>query len=263
MAGGAAEFDHEFDQAAYWDAEKAASYDQPGSRENDPAYIATQVDLLAELAGPSGRAVAFAAGTGRLALPLAARGVTTFGVEISPDMAAVLRSRAGSEGVQLTVGDMRSTRVADGVDLVFLAFNSLSNVTSQDGQVACFENAAAHLRPGGLFLVELFVPVLRLLPPGERFRTFHHQAGAAHSFDEYDVVTQTLYSHHYRFAPGGTYRLSSAPYRYAWPAELDLMARIAGLRLVHRWGGWERQEFTADSESHVSVWEKVQYVESA
>jgi SAM-dependent methyltransferase len=151
---------------------------------------------------------------------------------------------------------MRAAVVGEGFDLVYVVFNSLSNVTTQDGQVAVFENAAAQLRPGGAFVVEMFVPVLQRLAPGETVRTFHHEKGRRHSFDEYDVARQLLQSHHYSYGADGTYRLSSATYRYAWPAELDLMARIAGMRLRERWEWWDRTPFAAGSESHVSVWEK-------
>ncbi len=166
-----------------------------------------------------------------------------------------LRAKPGGAGLEVAVGDMATTRCGSAYDLVYLVFNTIGNLTTQDAQVACFENAAAHLRPGGCFVVETGVPGLRHLEVGERFAVFHH--GAEHvGIDEYDAVTQAMWSHHYTKQPDGTYRRTSVPFRFAWPAELDLMARIAGLRLRDRWADWRRTAFTAESGSHVSVWEK-------
>ncbi len=219
----------------------------------DPEMLRPTVDLLAGLAG-DGPALELAVGTGRVAVPLSHRGVPVHGIELSPAMAAQLQAKPGGADVPVTIGDMASTRVAGTFTLVYLVFNTIANLTSQDAQVQCFRNAAAHLEPGGHFVVELFVPILQRLPPGEVFRTFHHDQHGL-SFDEYDIATQSMFSHHYRFGDG-SYERVSVPFRYAWPAELDLMARLAGLRLRERWADWERTPFTSSSSSHVSVWEK-------
>ena len=236
----------------YFDEPVATTYDDDEGEMFDPALIAQTVDVLAELA--AGRpALEFAVGTGRIALPLSRRGVPVSGIELSEAMAQRLRAKSGGDAVDVTLGDMTSTRVAGEFGLVYLVFNTISNLLTQDDQVACFCNAAAHLAPGGFFVVELSVPVLRKLPPGEVHRVFEH--GDSHlGFDEYDVVSQRMYSHHYRF-DGTTYRRDSVPFRYVWPAELDLMARIAGMRPFARWADWDRAPFTAQSASHVSVWQ--------
>ena len=208
------------------------------------------VDFLEPLAG--GGALELAIGTGRIAIPLAARGVRVAGIELSPDMLAQLR-RKGSE-IPVTLGDMATTRLDDTFSLVYLVFNTINNLTTQEAQVACFVNAAAHLAGGGRFVVEVGVPDLRRLPPGERFVPFDVSAGHV-GVDEYDTVTQALVSHHYTVDPGGVSQIS-VPFRYVWPSELDLMARIAGMELEHRWGGWRHEPFAADSRRHVSVWRK-------
>jgi SAM-dependent methyltransferase len=237
----------------WFDEEIAATYDEDSAERFDPATLGPTVDLLAELAG-DGRALELAVGTGRVALPLAERGVSVSGIELSPYMLERLRAKPGADRIEAVEGDMTTTRVDGGFSLVYLVFNTITNLTTQDLQVACFENAAWHLAPGGRFLVEVYVP--ERLPPGERFHVFAEEQGY-HAFDEYDgLATQLQWSHHLRLRADGTYRRFSAPYRYVWPAELDLMARIAGLRLRDRWADWERSPFTADSEQHVSVWEK-------
>jgi SAM-dependent methyltransferase len=190
-----------------------------------------------------------------VAVPLAARGVQVAGIELSPAMLDRLRAKEGAAEIEAVEGDMVSTRVDGEFSLVYLVFNTITNLTTQDEQVACFENAAAHLAPGGSFVIEVFVPILQKLPPGERFHVFTEERGYV-AFDEYDVATQTLYSHHLRLREDGTDRRASVPFRYAWPAELDLMARIAGLTLRDRWADWRRTPFTSASESHVSVWQK-------
>ncbi len=237
----------------HFDEPVAAGYDEGSAEMFDPEVLRPTVDLLAGLAG-AGPALELAVGTGRVALPLSQRGVPVHGIELSPAMAAQLAAKPGGTSVPVTIGDMASTRVTGSFTLVYLVFNTIANLTSQDEQVRCFRNAAAHLVDGGCFVVELFVPILQRLPPGEVFRTFHHDDDG-HSFDEYDVATQSMFSHHYRFA-AGSYERVSVPFRYAWPAELDLMARLAGLRLRDRWAGWDRAPFTSGSSSHVSVWEK-------
>ena len=237
-----------------FDEDVAATYDEDSAERFDPQLLARTADFLAEQAG-AGRALELAIGTGRVAVPLAQRGVGVAGIELSPYMLARLREKPGATGIEVVEGDMTRARVAGEFALVYLVYNTITNLTSQDEQVACFENAARHLAPGGRFVVEVFVPVLQKLAVGERFHVFAEEPGY-HAFDEYDVVNQVEWSHHLRLREDGTYRRFSAPFRYVWPAELDLMARIAGLRPVERWEDWERTPFTADSEQHVSVWEK-------
>ncbi|MET9019653.1 methyltransferase domain-containing protein [Actinopolymorpha sp. NPDC004070] len=239
----------------------AASYDDPGGA-NAPEVIAAAVDVLQDLAA-GGAVLEFAVGTGRIAAPLATRGVPVSGIELSEAMAARVPIKPGGDAVEVTIGDMTTTRVdgAGDFSLVYLVFNTISNVTTQDGQVDVFRNAAAHLRTGGLFLIEVGVPDLRRLPPGQDTVPFTvapdaHRGGYV-GFDQYDVVTQEFTSNHVTVTPEGKGRFRRIPFRYAWPAEMDLMARIAGMRLTHRWAGWDRSEFTADSTRHVSVWQKV------
>jgi SAM-dependent methyltransferase len=239
----------------WFDEEIAATYDEDSADRFDPATLGATVDLLAELAG-AGRALELAVGTGRVALPLSARGVPVSAIELSPYMLERLRAKPGADRVEVVEGDMTRTSVPGEFSLVYLVYNTITNLLTQDAQVACFENAARHLAPGGCFLIEVYVPILRRLPPGERFHVFVDEPGY-HAFDEYeDPGTQLHHSHHLRLRADGTYRRFSAPFRYVWPAELDLMARIAGLRLKARWADWDRTPFTADSEQHLSVWEK-------
>jgi SAM-dependent methyltransferase len=219
----------------------------------DPAVVEPVVDCLAELAG-AGAALELGVGTGRIALPLAARGVPVHGIDLSTAMLKRLAAKPGAERVEVTAGDFASTRVDGSFTVVYLVFNTIMNLTTQDAQVACFRNAAAHLVPGGAFVIEVLVPRLQRLPAGERFQPFH-MSETHWGVDEYDVVSQALVSHHVRF-DGETPRRSSTPFRYVWPAELDLMARLAGLALRSRWGGWHAEPFTAASDSHVSIWVK-------
>jgi SAM-dependent methyltransferase len=230
----------------------AARYDEGVASMFDPAVVEPVVDVLAELAG-DGDALEFAIGTGRIALPLSARGVRVVGIDNSPEMVARLRAKPGAESIEVTMGDYSSTRVDGEFAVVYVVFNTICNLVTQDAQVAAFENAAAHLRAGGVFVVETGVPALQDLPRGQTIVPFRADAGGL-GFDVYDVVTQNFSSQHYRFEDG---RVEAEPYefRYAWPAELDLMARIAGMRLRHRWANWQRETFTAESGSHVSVWE--------
>ncbi len=239
----------------HFDEQTAARYDVTTAERFAPEVLGPTVDLLASLAG-DGRALELGIGTGRVAIPLAARGVAVSGIDLSPHMLARLRGKPDAADIEVVEGDFATTRVPGSFGLAYLVFNTITNLTSQDEQIACFENVSRHLEPGGLFVMEVFVPILQRLPPGEVFRTFVHD-GVRHSFDEYDVVTQILHSHHYWHHDDGTFEVHSAPYRYVWPAELDLMARIAGMRLRDRWGDWDRSPFTAASEQHVSVWEKV------
>ena len=247
------------DAADGWFPESvAAEYDSPGGAD-DPAAVEPVVTLLGELAD-GGPVLEFAVGTGRIAAPLAARGVQVRGIELSRAMAARVRDKPGGADVEVTIGDMTSTRVPGKFSLVYLVFNTISNVTTQDGQVDVFVNAAAHLRPGGLFLIEVGLPDLRRLPPGQDTVPFavapESEGGGYVGFDQYDVVTQEFTSNHVTVSPDGTGQFRRIPFRYAWPAEFDLMARIAGMRLAYRWAGWDRSPLTADSTKHISVWGK-------
>ncbi len=231
----------------------AQNYDADSSEMFDPAVVGPTVDLLADLAG-GGSALELGIGTGRIALPLSERGVEVHGIDLSPDMVARLRAKPGAEAIGVTVGDFASTRVDGPFALAYLVFNTIENLTTQDEQVECFCNVARHLEDGGCFVVEVEVPQIRRLPPGDTVRAFTVTPTRL-GFDEFDVAEQRGVSHHYWVA-GGRAETFSMPYRYVWPAELDLMARIAGLRLRERWGGWGREPFTSDSVKHVSVWEK-------
>ena len=239
----------------YFDGPVAAAYDDPDDVMFSPEVLEPTVDLLVELARDR-PALELAIGTGRVALPLSQRGVPVRGIDLSQAMVDQLRAKPGADQIEVAIGDMTTTRVEGSFGLVYLVFNTIGNVTTQDGQVAVFANAAAHLEPGGCFLIETNVPIVRKLPPGERFAVFDHTDGHV-GIDEYDVATQRTWSHHYSSSDGVTYHRSSTPFRYAWPAELDLMARIAGLRLRDRWADWDRTPFTAESTKHVSVWEKI------
>jgi SAM-dependent methyltransferase len=239
----------------YFGADVAPHYDDPDDSRWGGDWLDAETAFLADLAGPGGRALELAIGTGRVALPLRRRGLEVHGIDLSTAMVEQLRAKPGGDAVPVVIGDMTTTRVDAVFDLVYLVFNTIGNLTEQDEQVACFGNAAAHLRPGGVFVVETGVPGVRWLPPGELFRVYHH--GDEHvGIDEYDPATQRMYSHHYLRRSDGSYLRRSLPFRYAWPAELDLMARIAGLRLRERWADWSRTPFSSISESHVSVWEK-------
>ncbi|MFE6609446.1 class I SAM-dependent DNA methyltransferase [Amycolatopsis sp. NPDC057786] len=242
------------DPADGWFPESvAAGYDAPGGA-NAPEVVTPAVDVLENLA--DGPVLEFAVGTGRIAIPLAARGVPVSGLELSRAMADRIAGKPGGDAVDVTIGDMTKTRVAGEFSLVCLVYNTISNVTTQDGQVDVFRNAAAHLRPGGLFLVEVGLPDLRRLPPGQDIVPFAMAPGYV-GFDQYDVVRQEFTSNHVTVSPEGEGRFRRIPFRYAWPAEMDLMARIAGMRLKYRWADWDRSEFTAESTKHVSVWERV------
>jgi SAM-dependent methyltransferase len=238
-----------------FDEQLAPHYDEDSRAMCRPDVLDPTVDFLEELAG-DGAALEFGIGTGRVALPLSARGVPVHGIDISEPMLEQLRSKPGSEQIGITKGDFAITRVHGTFQLVYLVYNAIMNLTTQEQQVACFENAAAHLEPGGCFVIEVGVPNLRRLPPGERVRAFSI-ARTHFGFDEYtDFTGQILYSHHY-WADDDRLRTFSAPYRWVWPAELDLMARLAGLTLRERWAGWTREPFTDESDSHVSVWERL------
>lgn len=234
----------------YFDEAVAAGYDDD---ELDPSVLEQTVDFLVEQAR-GGDALELGIGTGRVALPLAGRGVPVRGIDLSAPMVERLRAKPGGADIEVVIGDFAHAKVSGAFRLAYLVFNTITNLTRQEEQVACFTNVAAHLEPGGRFVVEVFVPILQRLPPGDTTRIFHRDAHGL-SYDEYDVASQQMYSHHYSFTDGA-YRLNSIPFRYVWPAELDLMAHIAGMRLVERWGDWGRTPFTAESTYHVSVWEK-------
>jgi hypothetical protein len=237
-----------------WGAELAAVYDNVYAWEAEPSVVEPITGVLAELAG-SGAALELAAGTGRIALALSARGVAVTGIELSPHMAARLRAKPGAGAVPVIVGDMTTTRAEGPFTLVYLVANSIMNVTAQDEQVAVFSNAAAHLGTGGRFVVELIVPQPCAAPAGGKGRVFTLDPGHIGIETSDDPIGQIAWSHHWMEAGGRLVR-HSAPYRYIWPAELDLMARLAGFRLEHRWAGWDRAPFTARSARHVSVYAK-------
>lgn len=241
------------DEDGYFGEPVAATYDESSNEMFQPEVVGPTVDFLAQLAG-DGRALELGIGTGRIALPLAARGIPVHGIELSKAMAARLRAKPGGEGIAVTIGDYTTARVDGTFRLAYLVFNTIMNVTSQDGQVAAFRNVATHLEPGGCFVIEVGVPDLRRLPYGERFVIF--DASERHwGIDEHDVATQGLVSHHFEVR-GDRVEKSSVPFRYVWPSELDLMAQLAGLVLRERWAGWKREPFVNDSTTHVSVWEK-------
>jgi SAM-dependent methyltransferase len=237
----------------YFDEPVAARYDESSADMFEPAVVEPVVDLLAELA-ETGRALELGIGTGRIALPLSQRGVPVHGIELSQAMAARLRAKPGSDAVGVTIGDFATTTVDGTFSVAYLVFNTIMNLTTQAAQVACFRNVAAHLEPGGCFVVEVMIPDLQRLPPGETARVFRLSETRT-GLDEYDVATQGLTSHHFVVVDGRLERLS-IPFRYVWPSELDLMAELAGMRLRDRWSGWKREPFTSDSREHVSVWEQ-------
>jgi SAM-dependent methyltransferase len=239
--------------ANYFDERIAATYREKWPELYRPEVIEPTVRFLADLA-VGGAALEFGIGTGRIAIPLSQHGIAVHGIDLSPDMIAQLRAERGAEPVGATVGDFATTRVDGTFRLVYLIRNTIANLTTQDAQVDCFRNAAAHLEPGGFFIIELYIPKLRRLPPGETVHPF--AITPTHlAFEEYDVATQIAYSHHY-WVEAGQLQTFSAPFRYAWPSELDLMARLAGLTLKERWADWTRAPFTGESRSHVSVWQK-------
>ncbi len=241
------------DDDGYFGEHVAARYDESAEVMFDAGAVDPVVDLLVELTG-SGRALELGVGTGRIALPLAQRGVPVHGIELSKAMAARLRAKPGGEDIGVTIGDFATTTVDGTFSVADLVFNTIMNLTTQAAQVACFRNVAAHLESGGCFVIEVGVPDLQRLPPGETIRAFH-VSETRWGLDEYDVARQGLTSHHFEIVDGRLER-TSIPFRYAWPAELDLMAELAGMRLRERWTGWQREPFTSDSRKHVSVWEK-------
>lgn len=237
----------------YFDERIAARYDENESELFDPAVVNPAVDFLLENTR-DGRVLELGVGTGRIAIPFAARGVQVHGIELSRAMAARLRAKPGGEDIGVTIGDFATATVEGSFSLAYLVRNTIMNLTTQAAQVDCFRNVAAHLEAGGRFVIEVMVPALQRLPPGDTFRVF--KAGKDDwGIDEYDVVNQGLVSHHLEIIDGQVERFS-VPFRYVWPSELDLMAELAGMRLRERWSGWKREPFTSDSDQHVSVWEK-------
>jgi SAM-dependent methyltransferase len=237
----------------YFGERVAERYDERYADRCDPAVVDPIVDFVADLAD-GGAALELGIGTGRIALPLAQRGVRVHGVDLAEEMVARLRAKPGAGKIGVTIGDFAIATVDATFSVVYLVANTIMNLTTQDEQVACFRNAAAHLEPGGCFVVEVLVPGLRRLPPGETFQPFN--VSPTHlGFDEYDVARQGLVSHHY-WIEDGEVDVYSMPFRYVWPSELDLMARLAEMRLRERWSGWKREPFTSESTKHVSVWER-------
>jgi SAM-dependent methyltransferase len=238
-----------------WTKEQAQTYDAMIAGRFALEVLDPTVDLLLELSG-GGVTLEFAIGTGRVALPLAERGVSVSGIELSPHMVDQLNEKPGSEKLQVVIGDMTTTRMPGSFKLVYLIFNTLMNVTTQDEQVAVFENAAMHLQAGGKFVIEMMVPQLHRVPIGEKTRVFASTDRylGFETFD--DAVGQISTSHHWMDIDGQLVR-DSSPFRYVWPSELVLMGRLAGFRVADRWGGWEREPFTEDSTNQVVVFEKI------
>jgi len=239
-------------QEQIWDSEAARRYDTPGTGMFAPDVLGPTVDRLARLAD-GGPALEFAIGTGRVAVPLAERGVPVTGIELSAPMVERLRTKADEATIPVIIGDMATTAAPGEYSLVYLVYNTISNLLTQEEQVQCFRNAARHLRPGGRFVIELGVPDLRRLPPGRKATVWHTEDGYI-GLDTYDTLNQQLVSHHFHYDESGQARLYRSPHRYIWPSELDLMGRLAGFELESRHADWLGSEFTAESTSHVSVY---------
>jgi SAM-dependent methyltransferase len=241
------------DPDGYFGEEVASRYDESVAEDSGPGEAGQVADFLAGLAG-SGRALELGIGTGRIALPLAARGVPVHGIDLSRAMVARLRAKPGGAAIPVTIGDFATGRAEGTFSLAYLVFNTIMNLTTQEAQVACFRNVAAHLEPGGCFLIEVMVPDLRRLPPGQDAVPFRVGPDGV-AFDLYDTATQAMSSNYVDIVDGRG-EFQSIPFRYVWPAELDLMAQLAGMRLRERWGGWAREPFTSESRMHVSIWAK-------
>ncbi|MEO3764167.1 class I SAM-dependent methyltransferase [Streptomyces sp. B5E4] len=239
-------------QEKIWDADVAQRYDTPGSGMFAPEVLGPTVERLAQLA-EGGAALEFAIGTGRVAVPLSGRGVSVTGIELSLPMVEQLRTKADEATIPVTIGDMATTIAPGKYTLVYLVYNTISNLLTQDEQVQCFRNAARHLGPGGRFVIELWVPELRKLPAGQTATVWQSEPGYI-GLDTYDVLDQRVVSHHFRFDESQQARLFRSPHRYIWPAELDLMAQLAGFELETRHADWAGAAFTAESRSHVSVY---------
>jgi SAM-dependent methyltransferase len=239
------------DQDGYFGERVAARYDE--SLADEAGLVDAAVEVLAELAG-GGRALELGIGTGRIALPLARRGIAVHGIDLSRAMVARLRAKPGGEAIGVTIGDFATANAGGTFTFAYLVFNTIMNLTTQAAQIACFRNVAAHLEPGGCFVIEVMIPDLRRLPAGQNIVPLH-VSPTKWGFDVYDIATQTMTSNYVEVTRGrGEY--ASTPFRYVWPAELDLMAQLAGLRLRERWNGWTREHFTSESRQHVSIWEK-------
>jgi SAM-dependent methyltransferase len=241
------------DENGYFGEGVAATYDESCANMFEPTVVDAVVEVLAGLAG-GGRALELGIGTGRIALPLARRGVTVHGIDLSRAMVARLRAKSGGEAIGVTIGDIATARADGAFAVAYLVFNTIMNLTTQEAQVACFRNVAAHLEPGGCFVIEVMTPDLRRLPAGQNVVPLG-VSPTEWAFDIYDIATQTMSSNYIEIIDGRVeYR--STPFRYVWPAELDLMAQLAGLRLRQRWEGWAREPFTSESRQHVSIWQK-------
>lgn len=247
-------------QQQLWDDEAAGQYDTPGEGMFSPEVLGPTVEVLSGLA-KGGSAVEFAIGTGRVAIPLSEAGIPVSGIELSHAMIARLREKVGEDRIPVVQGDMTGARAGENFSLAFLVFNTIANLLTQEEQIRCFENAARHLIPGGRFVIELWVPQLRSLPPGHGGTVEVAQPGYL-LVDTYDVLRQHVTSHHVHFGPeltdGREARVGRTPHRYIWPSELDLMARLAGFELESRWADCDRSEFTAESRSHVSVYRLIE-----
>ncbi len=237
----------------YFDEQVATRYDESVADMFEPGAVGAAVEFIAAFAG-TGQALELGIGTGRIGLPLAQAGVPVHGIDLSRAMVAQLHAKPGGADIPVAIGDFATTTVEGSFTVAYLVFNTIMNLTTQAEQVECFRNVAAHLEPGGCFIVEVAVPELRLLPPGETFRPFH-VSESKWGIDEYDVANQGLTSHHLELV-GDRLERFSVPFRYVWPSELDLMAQIAGMRLRERWSDWSRAPFTSGSGAHLSVWEK-------
>lgn len=236
------------------DKKVAANYDKGSSEAFSDKVLVPTVDFLAALAG-AGRALEFAIGTGRVGLPLSQRGVAVAGIELSTPMADQLRAKPGAEQIELVMGDMATTWVAGSFQLVYLVYNTIMNLTTQAAQARCFQNAADHLEPGGCFVIEVMVPRLRSLPPGEKYQPFHVSDNHI-GLDEYVSFTDQILKSHHVYNRAGEFQRMAGAYRWVWPSELDLMAQLAGMNLIERWADWDRSPFTDESDKHISVWRK-------
>jgi SAM-dependent methyltransferase len=242
------------DEDGYFPERVAAYYDEGYSNMFEPTVVDPVVEVLTGLAA-GGRALELGIGTGRIALPLARSDVAVHGIDLSRAMVARLRAKPGGEAIGVTIGDFATARADGTFAVAYLVFNGIMSLTTQASQVDCFRNVAAQLEPGGCFVIEVMIPDLRRLPPGQTVVPFH-VSPTLYAFDIYDTVTQAMSSNYVQLTDGhGEYR--SVPFRYVWPAELDLMAQLAGLRLRERWDGWTREPFTSESRQHVSIWEKL------
>lgn len=242
------------DDDGYFGADIASSYDR--IHNSDGLEVERSIaKVLHELAF-DGTALEFAIGTGRIAVSLHELGVSVKGIELSKAMAAQLQKKDHGASIDVTIGDMTNTFLDEEFSLVFLIYNTIDNLTSQDAQLACFKNAALHLKAGGRFVIETLVPPIQKIPFGETMLAYD-RSDQHWGTDEFDVTTQNYTSHHLRLE-NGAYRELSIPFRYAWPSELDLMAKFAGLELESRWADWGKSDFTNISSRHVSVWRKTE-----